>query len=255
LKIKGHRRAVVIPDQHYPLEDRNATSCVKQAIGIVKPDIFINLGDVGEWESVSHWNWRRKKKPPLEYLLPIIDEEIQRVNAGIDEIDRSLNWVGCKERYVLTGNHDHWLNQFKEAYPYLKGYSFDSACRWEKRGYKVLSHNKPLKIGKLAFIHGAYVCLHHAKKHLSSYGTSIMYGHTHDIQRHTITRIDNSIGAWSLGCLKSMESEDNEWLSGRLHNWGHAFAIIDFWKDGNFKVEVVEIINGKTSVWGQQING
>ena len=32
-------------------------------------------------------------------------------------------------------------------------------------------------------------------------------------------------------------------------------GIIDFYNNGNFKVEVVEIVKGITSVWGQMING
>ena len=246
---------MVIPDQHYPLHDTKAINVVIKSIQKIKPEIFINLGDVGEWETVSHWNWRKRKRPPLEYLLPMVDEEIRQVNGCIDQIDRALAWGGCKEKYILTGNHDAWLDSFVETYPYMRNYTFAKACRWEKRGYNLLPHNKPLKMGKLALIHGAYVCLHHAKKHLASYGCSIMYGHTHDIQRHTITRIDNSIGAWSMGCLKKMDSDNNQWLSGRLNNWGHAFAVVDFFDDGDFKVEVVEIINGRTSLWGEIIEG
>ena len=44
---------------------------------------------------------------------------------------------------------------------------------------------------------------------------------------------------------------DEDWLKGNLTNWNHAFAIIDFFKNGDYKVEVVEIINGKTSLWGE----
>ena len=50
-------------------------------------------------------------------------------------------------------------------------------------------------------------------------------------------------------------SLDEEWLEGRLVNWNHAFAIVDWFKGGNFKVEVIEIINGTTSLWGEFING
>ena len=44
------RRAIVTPDKHFPLADNKAISCVTQAIEIVKPDIYVDLGDVGEWE-------------------------------------------------------------------------------------------------------------------------------------------------------------------------------------------------------------
>ena len=52
------KRGIVIPDQHFPLHDQRAVNVVLQAIEMIKPDIFINLGDVGEWESVSAWRWK-----------------------------------------------------------------------------------------------------------------------------------------------------------------------------------------------------
>ena len=49
------KRAIVTPDKHVPLHDKAAISVVKQAIEIVKPDIYIDLGDLGEWGSASHF--------------------------------------------------------------------------------------------------------------------------------------------------------------------------------------------------------
>ena len=86
------------------------------------------------------------------------------------------------------------------------------------------------------------------------YGESIVYGHTHDLQRHTKTFAGGTISSWSLGCLKDIEN-DEDWLGGRLTNWNHAFAIIDWFKDGIYKVEIVEIIKGKTTLWGELIDG
>jgi hypothetical protein len=57
-----------------------------------------------------------------------------------------------------------------------------------------------------------------------------------------------------MGCLKDIE-KDEDWLGGRLTNWNHGFAIIDWFKGGNFKVEVVEIIKGITTIWGEYIDG
>ena len=52
------KRAIVTPDKHFPLACKKAISCVCQAIEIVKPDIYVDLGDGGEWEGSSHWQWR-----------------------------------------------------------------------------------------------------------------------------------------------------------------------------------------------------
>ena len=116
------RRAIVTPDKHFPLADNKAISCVTQAIEIVKPDIYVDLGDVGEWEGSSHWHWRKKKRPPLEYQTPFIDKDIKDVNKGMDIIDEALDKVNCKEKHMIEGNHDDWMNRFVDEHPYLKGY-------------------------------------------------------------------------------------------------------------------------------------
>ena len=82
-----------------------------------------------------------------------------------------------------------------------------------------------------------------------------MYGHWHDLQQMSAIKKDGAIGAWSIGCLKDMSHEANEWLGRRKTRWAHAFAIIDFYDEGRFTVDVVQIIEGKATVWGQLIDG
>jgi hypothetical protein len=52
-----------------------------------------------------------------------------------------------------------------------------------------------------------------------------------------------------------MSAEKNSWLLNRSVNWAHAFAVIDFYQSGLFTVHVVQIINGRTSLWGELIDG
>ena len=70
-----------------------------------------------------------------------------------------------------------------------------------------------------------------------------------------MTHVDGAHHAFSLGCLKDMTSEANLWLRGRTTNWAHAFAIIDWFPTGDFRIDVVDIYNGRTFVWGKEING
>ena len=143
-KSKGIvKRAIVTPDKHVPLHDKAAISVVKQAIEIVKPDMYIDLGDLGEWGSVSHWQWARKKKPPLEYITPEIEKDIKSVNEFLDDIDESLDKVNCKKKYICAGNHDEWLDMFVNEHPYLPQYKFKEACRFKERGYKVYPAGLP----------------------------------------------------------------------------------------------------------------
>jgi len=249
---------IIWPDQHYPLHSRKAVSCALKAIEVVKPDLFINLGDVGEWGSASSHRWKRRKRPPLEYQLPMIDKDIAAVNKEIDKVDSVLDKVGCKTRYICAGNHDEYLDSVVLENPYLEGYTFREACRWDERGYEYLRYNEVLTIGKANFIHGAFCGGNHAKKHLDAYGVNIIYGHTHDIQRHSRSCLqDGNISAFSMGCLKSRSAEKNRWLRGRLNNWNHAFGIITWFEkdDGNFQLEVIDIIKGKANVYGEIIKG
>ncbi|MBC8553788.1 MAG: metallophosphoesterase [Candidatus Brocadiales bacterium] len=250
------KRALVIPDVHFPFEDKAAINVVLKAINIVKPDIFINLGDVGEWGSVSHWQWRKKKRPPLEYQLPAIEQDVIDVNKGMDRFDEALDKVNCEEKYFIQGNHDEWCDRFVEENPYLKQYGFDRAIKLKERGYNFYPCGKYLKLGKLWFYHGHHFAgIHHTRNHLLRTGANMIYGHWHDMQQCSVTHLDGAKSAWSIGCLKDMSEDKNLWLGGRRHNWSHAFAIVDFYERGFFTTHVIQIINGKTSLWGELIKG
>ena len=249
------RRAIVTPDKHFPLADIPAIKALCKAIEIVKPDIYIDLGDVGEWHGCSHWQWRKKKRPPIEYQLPFIDKDIKGVNSGMDIIDESLDKVNCKEKYMIEGNHDDWMNRFTEEHPYLN-YEFHKVVKLKERGYEFYQIGKYLKVGKLFFYHGHHFGgMHHSRNHLIRLGCNIMYGHHHDLQQSSVTHIDGVKSAWSIGCLKDMGDDKNAWLGNRKHNWSHAFSIVDFFENGYFTVHVIQIINGRTSLWGDLVDG
>jgi len=257
MKDKGViNKVLVTPDKHFPFHDVAAIRCLVKCIAVIKPDTYIDLGDVGEWESVSHWQWRKKKRPPLEYQLPYVDEEIVHVNAGIDIIDEALDKANVKKKYFIEGNHDDWMNRFVDENPYLKGYRIEKCLNLKERSYIYYPIGKYLKIGKLHFYHGHHFAgIHHTRNHLIRLGANVMYGHHHDLQQSSVTHLDGVKSAWSIGCLKDMTAENNEWLGGRQHNWSHAFAIVDFFERGYFTVHVMQIINGKTCLYGEVIDG
>jgi predicted phosphodiesterase len=248
--LKG-KVGIIIPDQHIPLICKKAESVVLQAIEHIKPDIFINLGDVGEWKEFSSHD---KKKPlPLAVQLPIKQAAVDVVNKGIDRFDKALDKAGCNERYIVSGNHDIWIDQWAaQQAPFLEGWNFREKCKWDERGYEYRGYNEVLTLGKISFTHGMYCTQNHAKKHLDAFGTSICYGHTHDVQRYSNSRLnDGAIGAWSMGCLKDMSPEANKWLRGRLTRWSHAFGIVTWFCGGNFQLDVIDIVNGRSNVWGK----
>jgi hypothetical protein len=248
------KRVIVTPDKHFPLHDEKAINVLCKAIEIVQPDAYVDLGDLFEGESVSHWQWKKKKRPPLEYQIPVIDREIQEASRGIDQIDEALERAGVKEKHITVGNHDKWFDYFVDENPYLSHYRFENII--SDRGYKVTKCGDILKMGKLHFYHGHHFAgINHTRNHLLRYGCNLMYGHHHDIQQSSVTHVDGTKSAWSIGCLKDMSSDNNSWLGGRKHNWSHGFAIVDFFDKGYFNVQPIVIQNGRTSLWGRMIQG
>ena len=70
------KRVVVTPDKHFPLHDQKAINVLCKAIEIVKPDAYVDLGDVGEWEGFSHWKFRNKKAPILLCRLNLYRHQV-----------------------------------------------------------------------------------------------------------------------------------------------------------------------------------
>ena len=52
------KRAIVTPDKHFPLADEAAINVRIQAIELVKPEIYVDLGDVGEWSHFSRFKYK-----------------------------------------------------------------------------------------------------------------------------------------------------------------------------------------------------
>ena len=250
------KRYIVTPDKHAPLHDKKAISVVKQAIEILKPDGYIDLGDFSEWGSVSHWQWKNKKKPPLEYLVPAVNADIEATNKLFDEIDDSLDKANVQDRRFCMGNHEEWLTSFVDAHPYLTDYKYETLSGVIERGYKLYPAGEYFSIGKLHFYHGHHFGgQYHTANHLRKLGVSIMYGHYHSMQMMSATGLQGPIEAWCIGCLKDMSSEKNKWLKGRPHQWMHSFAIVDFYKGGDFAVTPVKIVDGKATLWGSTLKG
>jgi len=253
-------RYIVIPDTHGDLVDRNALECVLQAIEIIKPDGIIHLGDIGEWVSVNHHRRKRFRQPDPFEVARDIRHDVRYVRKYVlDPIDEACDKANVRIKYMLTGNHDKWLDYFVESNPdyadttfdNATGYRFDQVIDWKNRNWKLKECGELLKIGKLNFYHGhLYGGIHHARNHLLRMGVNIVYGHWHDFQAVHVTHAYGPIGAYSLGCFKSHKSIDNDWLGNRPVNWAHMFGVVDFYKGGIFCLHAVPIYNGQCTLIG-----
>ena len=252
---KVYDRGVIFPDIHFPKHDELALRTALKVIEAVKPTYFLNLGDIVEGDSVSAWKWKRKKRPPLEYQLPEIIEELKLINEGFDRIDEVLDKVKCKKRVFAQGNHEIWFDNFVDEHPYLPEYKSYEALKIKERGYDWHPYGKIFKVNdsKLHAYHGGhYMGLNHAKSHVQNLGVNVIYGHTHDNIKSVVTHMDGPKMAQSMGCLCKMEKS---FLKNRQTNWTHNVGIVDFYDDGLYNLIVLNIIDGKPTYNGKVIKG
>jgi len=230
----NYKKAILLPDIHHPHHD---VPCIKSILKFVpdfKPDILVYTGDQMNMDAVDHW---KKMKGRIRLL------EGKRIKAEYEAFDKEILTPfekviskDCKKVYML-GNHEDWIQLAIDQNPQGEGYwEIDKNLRLKERGYHVVSYGNTYQLGKLRVIHGIYTSLHHAKKTVSAYEKSVVYGHTHDIQKFTKVTPENVRDfhtAESIGCLCSLNPN---YAENRPNKWVHGFAIVYIRPDNSFNL-------------------
>lgn len=200
---------------------------------------------------MSPFQWKRRKRPPVEYVTPKIDKDALAVNDFMNDLTVILSKAGCNEMHLIEGNHEVWLDNFVEEHPYLPQYKPENLLHLKGRGWKYHPYGEYIKFGRLYITHGGhFTSKHHACQSVTNTGKSILYGHLHSTQLHKISTLDGDRGAWCIGCLAKLEKR---FLKGRPTSWSHAFAIVHIYGNNDFQVELLDIVGGKVNVWGNLV--
>lgn len=231
------------PDTHLPFHDKKAVETALKIVKWYQPQETIILGDFADCAPVSHWN--RKNLEARKTLNMASDFRL--CNRILDEIQKD-----SKRLIYLEGNHENWLEQAMQETPELRGLlDLDVNLGFEEREVEFLRYNQLYTLGKLNFTHGIYTCQHHAKKHVESFGCSIVYGHLHDVQLHVkvspVDVEDKHLGL-SLGCLAG---KNPEFMRNRPNNWCHCIGVGCVRSDGTFNIDPVIISQGVATYAGK----
>jgi predicted phosphodiesterase len=236
------KKIVALFDAHYPYNIN--LKPVLEFIKDFKPDRTVFGGDTLDLAFLSHWN----ELSPGKWIAHDVQEDFDAVGKIIDKVKES-----CPQIDYLIGNHEHWLTQFTDKFPYLRG-SLDlkRGLKTEERGINLVPLNKSLKIGHLHFLHGIYCNDQHAKKTVLAYQRCVRYGHTHDYQVYSIiSPMDTHkvYNAMSCGCLCNRNAE---FMHGKPNKWLHGFYVAYIQDNGDFTDYFVPIIRNKFA-WAGKI--
>lgn len=244
---------VVFNDTHAPLHDRKAVNILKQVIEDVQPDTIFANGDIGEFETLSHWNKGKRLKLETKRHRADVHAAVDLLQEIGDVADRKRKkWKTKRAKKIVgLGNHEDWVRQYVDEHPEVEGLApFDIEAAYQGAGWETLPVNYIVEVGNLLIFHGMYTPDAHAKKHVIELGKSCLYGHTHDRQVYSKSQYRGEHSAESNGCLCSMNPEYNR---NKPNRWTHGFSIVRLDpKTGNYNTYFLRIVNGKLLFNGKE---
>ena len=168
---------LVCSDVHVPYHDPFAWRAFLARLDDVQPDRLVINGDFADFLSMSLHD---DGTPAPEFAVEVeaVKNELAKLRAA----------MGNRPIHYIEGNHEHRYARFvsKKAPPLRGRETWQSALSLVDFGMTSTPYGKVYKIGHLGFTHGVYAGDAYAKQHLLRYGTSLVIGHCHRAQIHTI---------------------------------------------------------------------
>lgn len=229
----------IIPDIHAPLHDEKAISLLCDVLSQEHIDELIILGDFWEiYSCQSHVKNPEKDPALLKY----------EVELGREVLEKILQAAKARRQFFLEGNHENRISR------YLRNYAPKLVGSLETRDILGLpkdiyfipyGQKQHLKCGsRLVALHGSYCNKWHTEKHRSTFGTSVVYGHTHTVQVSASKNVYGNITyGISLGWLGD-ESKVAEYIAS-VPQWQQAFGMFYFRPDDSFFWQIPQIQNGE----------
>lgn len=249
------KTAIVLPDLQLPYVDSIALNAVEKLIADYKWDYWIQLGDFMDFDYISKWTEKNLKV----ITGTTFTDDYEMANEFLDRHQKLVRSKNPKaEMVIIQGNHDYRPVKVIEKDPRYEGLiDFHLNLKLKARKIKFIrfwEKGEVYEIGHASFIHGIHTNDHHAKKTVTTYGTNIFYGHTHDIQCYSLTYkgAHKTIVGQSLGTLSKYNLA---YIQGKPTRWQQAVTVFYFFPNGDFTYSVIRIINGRFIFNGKIYDG
>lgn len=233
---------IILSDLQVPYEDVLSMSAVEKYMAAHRWDGYLQIGDFLDFDSISSFNYGAPRKTRGKFISNDIDRAkkiLDRHQAIIRARNRGAKFV------LLEGNHENRVERFLDQNPVFEGLlDIPKLLNLHERDIKWVrswTDGKPYKIGKATFIHGNATGKYHAMKMVEDWGTSIFYGHTHDIMSMPKSRkgLSELIVGQSIGCL----CLEQEYMRGMPTRWQQGFMVLFVMPDGKFTYYIPRIFD------------
>ncbi len=239
VEIDSDDRIAVLCDVHIPYHDKTAVEVAIRDIRKYNPSIVLLGGDVTDNYKESRW----EQDPTMR---PFTDE----VFVARKFLEAIRSWFPKARIIYKEGNHEErHAKLLMSGAPALYGFeetTLQSLYHLDKFGIEWVGDKRPLRLGKLNFIHGHEYGFFGDPSSVSKgfyrrAKTHVMGGHYHRTSQNSEPTLDGTVlSQWSVGCLCGIRPK---WKP--LNDWNHGFATVETAKGGEFRVQNYRIIHGK----------
>lgn len=252
------RKLAVIPDLHFPIQDKKAVDLTIAFLQDYKPDAIVLLGDVLDCSCLS----RHETSHVAEKLMDIkykLSFEIEEAKPFIKE----LLSISKNEVSWIEGNHEIRRKNIINKNPGLIGhkslepkefFEIPKQVRW-------VENDQRLKIGPAYFEHGDNIINSRGSQHIAAAlgqrrpWCSTFVGHYHCCSEYTRVAYmpDGTPEAFTTAtCGHLSDFINHKYVN--LPNWIMGLRTLEFWLDGTdtrFSTHQIKFINNKFSYNGK----
>lgn len=237
-------KAILLPDIHFPQENKQAIEVVKKVIEGWKPDEIIFTGDQDSAETTSRW----AEGTPTE-SLPIDDQ-------GLNQTREFFKW--CRETrpkariIALDGNHGIYRHRNyleKKAPTFLEWLTPENLYHTDKHNVEFYDYDMPpVKWhGDMYLHHGESVSKYSGesvRNDVLNWNISLVRSHSHRAgvfyKNYSFTGVQ--LRGFELGTLCDFENPDN--FKYTLHkDWTLSFGIAHITQDDYPHIQIIEIVS------------
>lgn len=241
--IAGPHRVLVLSDIHIPFHDAKALEIALDHGRTLRPTMVLLNGDIADHYAMSDY-----VKDPTHRDFPAEIMAVRKFLAGMRErFGRS-----CRIIYKHGNHEERYERYMRYKAPELIGtdeFQWDSVFGLRSYNVQMVSHKRPIRLGKLNVIHGHEYNfaisnpVNPARGLFLRAKTHAICGHFHQTSSHSEKNLEQKVvSTWSTGALCDLHPEYRP-----LNSWNHGFAWVEIGKDGEFHVENHKVIGGK--VW------
>jgi predicted phosphodiesterase len=205
-------------DAHVPSHDPDVLQVQEDVALNYKPDMYVNVGDFLDGESLNHH--------AMDRGIPITSSTLDECAHAHYILKRMSNWAPVC--HIIHGNHERFYKDFTSKFPQLNSLlNFKFLSALDDLGYSSTDVKDTIEIGTLTVIHGDLVFFGQTgtkmEKASKTFGGDVIIGHVH-----------SPTSRYNCHAMGLTGQKDQGYNEINASNWVHGFALVNQYKGFNF---------------------